>query len=174
MALLPVLWGSSKIDFTQPFAATALPCFAGTMLLVCFLLLYVTLERVKSRADAGRVSNPGDSPSFTKAADGTVSIAEYDAVKVKEARQQLIVSACIGGALYFKMGYTHPLLAMCVMQPMQLVDNKAIWIYLLGRDGPEYARPWSPPGGTNPLQQWAERKKQEAEAAEAARKAKNE
>ena len=50
------------------------------------------------------------------------------------------------------------------LQPMQLLDNKAMAIHLRGKGGaPGYERPFKVEA-TNPLAAWAEKKKAEAEA----------
>mmetsp|Transcript_18585 Transcript_18585/g.31091 ORF Transcript_18585/g.31091 Transcript_18585/m.31091 type:complete len:228 (-) Transcript_18585:323-1006(-) len=163
LIMLPVLWASSKVDWTEPTADFALSTTAIVIFVICVMLIQATLRRIENKADPGRVRDPGDSQHYTKRADGTVSIAEYDSAKVKEARTQLLMSAAIGVFLYVKWQFTQPMLVMCLMQPMQLYDNKALHIYLRGCSGDEYNRPWAAPGGANPLQQWVERKKKEME-----------
>ena len=76
-----------------------------------------------------------------------------------------MMSVGIAIFLNYKWQYTQPMVIMLFMQPMQMYDNKAIQIHLLGKSGPEYERPWAAAGADNPLAQWAERKKAEAEAA---------
>ena len=49
-----------------------------------------------------------------------------------------------------------------LMNFFNVYDCKAVLIHLLGWT---VERPWTPPASANPLQQWAERKKAEAEEA---------
>ena len=51
---------------------------------------------------------------------------------------------------------------MSIQQPLALWDNKAMQIYILGK---QHERPWAAANADNPLAQWAERKKREAEEA---------
>ena len=53
------------------------------------------------------------------------------------------------------------------MQPMQLFENKAIAVHMRGKTGAAYERPWKAENSSNPLAQWAEKKKAEAAAADA-------
>lgn len=53
------------------------------------------------------------------------------------------------------------------MQPMQLFDNNAIKIHLLGFKEESYPRPWASANANNPLAAWAEKKKEEQAAREA-------
>lgn len=48
-----------------------------------------------------------------------------------------------------------------LMQPLQLYDNKAVHIHLLGKSGPGYERPWKSANANNPLKAWAEKKSEE-------------
>ena len=50
---------------------------------------------------------------------------------------------------------------------MQLFENKAIAVHMRGKSGAAYARPWKAENASNPIAQWAERKKAEAAEAEA-------
>ena len=52
------------------------------------------------------------------------------------------------------------------MQPMQLFENKAIAVHMRGKTGAAYERPWKAENSSNPLAQWAEKKKAEHEQAE--------
>jgi hypothetical protein len=169
MAMLPVLWATGKIDFEQPNAKLALPVVATTMLLLCTLFLFATMRRIVAVNSRAKVADPGDSQNFTRAEDGSVTEVEYDLAKVKEARTALLMSAAIGTFMYIQWGYVQPISIMCIMQPMQLYENKAIQVHMLGRTGPEYARPWA---ANNPMQGFIERKKKEAEEAQHADQAK--
>merc|ERR1719487_2880236 len=100
-----------------------------------------------------------------KAADGSVSVRSYDNAKLQEAKMQLVMSAAISFFVHFHWGYTQPLVIMSVMQPLQLMSNKAIEVHIRGKSGPGYERPWKADTSGNPLAQWAEKKKAEAEAA---------
>ena len=54
-----------------------------------------------------------------------------------------------------------------IVQPLTLWDNPAMHIYLRGKSGPGYERPWKSANADNPLAQWAEKKKEEAAMADA-------
>ena len=79
-----------------------------------------------------------------------------------------MMSAAIAVGVHWKWGYTQPLVLLCFMQPLQLLDNKALRIHLLGASGPDYERPWAAANADNPLAQWAERKRNEQQEAQAA------
>ena len=59
--------------------------------------------------------------------------------------------------------YLQPLLMTCIMNLFHLYDCKPLHIHLLGK---KIVRPWAAPQAANPLQQWAERKKAEAQDAQ--------
>lgn len=163
--MLPVLWASNKIDWTQPTAQSCLLCAFGVVVVGLLLLAQTTLKAISRAQDAGRVANPGDGPYMPeKAEDGTVSVQQYDTAKVKELKMQFMMSIGVVTFMHIKFGYTQPLLIMCIMQPMQFWALQAFHIHLRGV-APEgsYARPWAKADANNPLAQWAERKKAEAE-----------
>ena len=85
------------------------------------------------------------------------------------ARTALFMSAAIGSFMFIQWGYTQPIVMMCVMQPLQLWDCKALHVHLRGKEGcAGYERPWKAANAGNPLAQWAEKKKEEQEAAQRA------
>lgn len=53
------------------------------------------------------------------------------------------------GFIHYKWETAVPLATQFVMLPMKLYQSKLVQIYLLGRDGPEYVRPFKQP--ENPL-----------------------
>ena len=99
-----------------------------------------------------------------KAADGSVSACAYDVAKLREQKLQYMMGAAIASFVHLTWGWTQPLLVMSVTQPLQLWDNKALQIHLFGKT---FERPWAAPGADNPLAQWAERKKAEAQETQA-------
>ena len=128
------------------------------------------MRRVRRLNDTARVSSPGTSMYITKedcAEDGSCSVCQYDKAKLNEAKLQLILGTAIATFVHLKWGYTQPLLLMSIMQPFQLYENKAVQIHMLGRSGEGFERPWAAANADNPLAQWAERKKAEAEAEKA-------
>ena len=48
--------------------------------------------------------------------DGTVSFEQYDNLMTREVRLGVVMSVFISGAVFWKWGTVHPLIAMCVMQ----------------------------------------------------------
>ena len=127
-------------------------------------MLQLTLLKIGAAKDTARVAKPGDSQFFSnKAEDGSVSAEEYDTAKTKETRTQLLMGGGVCTFLHFQFGYIQPLLMTCVMNLFHLWDCKAVHIHLLGK---QVERPWAAAAAANPLQQWAERKKAEAEAAQ--------
>ena len=132
-----------------------------------------------------------------KGTDGTVSVRVYDNAKLQEAKMQLVMSAAMSLFVHFQWGYTQPLIILsaraiqplashtfvCVfqfsplsrslsppsydtgfMQPMQILTNPAMHANVLGK---AVERPFKSEQANNPLAQWAERKKAEADAAAA-------
>ena len=127
--------------------------------------LYLTLLKVKAaKGNERRVKGPGQSQFYTiKEEDDTVSVGEYDAGKVKETLLQLGLGVCVMCVMHFKWGYVQPLMIHCLLQPSQVWDCKAVQVHLRGKEA-EYPRPWKI-GGGSPIEAWAQRKKEEMEAA---------
>ncbi len=162
-AMLPVLWLSSKIDFTDPQNVLLLQMVFGTVMLCGYALIQLALRRAAKLNDQSRVADPGRLTHLRddqKAADGSVSACAYDMAKLNESRMQYVMGAMVAVFIYTMWGWTQPMMVMSVSQPLQLLDNKALLIYLRGH---QYARPWKAASADNPLAQWAERKKAEAE-----------
>ena len=90
-------------------------------------------------------------------------VSEYDAGKVKETLLQLGLGVCVMCVMHFKWGYVQPLMIHCLLQPSQVWDCKAVQVHLRGKEA-EYPRPWKL-GGGSPIEAWAQRKKEEMEAA---------
>jgi len=167
LVLLPAMWASNKVDWTQPEKQGMLLGAFGLVVLTGYLLLQYTLRLIAQKNDQGRVSDPGDGPSMpAKAEDGTISVYEYDTAKLKELKMQFMMSVGITTFLHVKWAYTQPVLLLCLMQPMTFYQMQAFHIHLRGvpAEG-SYARPWAKPQSDNPLAQWAENKKKEAEEA---------
>jgi len=164
LVALPVIWISGKIDFTNPQNVQTLRIWFCFVMTCGYLALQLAIQRCKRKNEATRVATPGTSMYLKdedKAADGSVSARTYDNAKLQEAKMQFVMSAAISFFVHFQWGYTQPLVLMSVMQPMQLFDNPALAIHLRGKPG---ERPFKAAAG-NPLAQWAEKKKAEAEAA---------
>merc|ERR1719453_1587582 len=164
--MLPVLWGSGKINFDDEDNKFYLLCTFGAVAALGYALIQLTVFKVKRLNDMGRVANPGNISFLSddmKAEDGSVSIRQYDTAKLQESKLQFVMTAGISTFMHLKWGYTQPLVMLCIMLPLQLWDNKAVALHVLGRDvGP---RPWATADANNPIAQWAERKKAEAEGA---------
>jgi len=162
-AMLPALWASNKIDMEDKSNIYYLQVTFFLVLALAVSVLQLTQGKIDAAKDAARVEKPGDSQHFTnKAEDGSVSVQEYDGAKVKETRTQLMMSGAIVGFLHFQFGYVQPLLMTSLMNFFNIYDCKPVLIHLLGRT---VERPWTAPASANPLQQWAEKKKAEAEEA---------
>jgi len=166
MAMLPILWGSNKINWDNPMSLLTLQITFGAVLLLGICLLQLTLLKIAAAKDTSRVLKPGDSQHFTKSADGTVSTEEYDTAKTKETRGQLVMGGAICTFLHYQFTYIQPLLMTSIMNLFHIYDCKAVLIHLFGF---KVKRPWAAGAAANPLQQWAEKKKEEA-SAEAAKK----
>ena len=171
LIMLPVLWTCNKIDFTQDQNVTILRAVFATAMICGYLALTFCISKVKRRNDGDRVADPGTSmylKDADKAADGSVSVRTYDNAKLQEAKMQFVMSGAISCFVHLQWGYTQPLVIMSIMQPLQLLDNKAVQVHLRGKSGPGYERPWKAAASGNPLAQWAENKKAEAERMSAA------
>ena len=175
LVMLPALWLSHKIDFEDKTNIQLLQATFFVVLAFSVGALQLTLSKIETAKDTARVKKPSDSSHYTKAEDGSVSVQEYDTAKVKETRQQLMMSGAIVSFLHFQFGYVQPLLMTSLMNFFNVYDCKAVPIHFLGQ---KIERPWTPAASANPLQQWAERKKTESEEArqeseaEAAKKSK--
>ena len=122
------------------------------------------VEEQAAKGNERRVKGPGQSQFYTiKEEDDTVSVGEYDAGKVKETLLQLGLGVCVMCVMHFKWGYVQPLMIHCLLQPSQVWDCKAVQVHLRGKEA-EYPRPWKI-GGGSPIEAWAQRKKEEMEAA---------
>ena len=163
-AMLPVIWGSGKIDFENETNKFYLLCTFGCVIAIGYAMIQLTVFKVRRLNDTARVKNPGTSTYLgddQKAEDGSVSVRQYDHAKLQESKMQFVMTAAISSFVHLKWGYTQPLVMLCIMLPLQIWDNKAVALHMLGRDvGP---RPWAAADANNPLAQWAERKKAEAE-----------
>jgi len=164
LVLLPVLWTSNKVDWEVPSNVIMLRVAFGVVLVIAACLLQFALLKIAAAKDHTKVKNPGDSQHLTKAEDGSCTAMEYDLAKAKETRTQLLMGGCICIGVHYKFGYMQPLLMTCIMNLFHLYDCKPLHIHLLGK---KVERPWAAPAAANPLQQWAEKKKAEAAAAEA-------
>lgn len=171
VAFLPIMWQANKVDFTNQENRQILLVAFCTVVALGWLAIQLAVVRIKRKNDSGRVLNPGSTVQVDeqKAADGSVSVCSYDKAFLQQAKMQFMMIAAVGTFLHLQWGYTQPLLLMCIMQPLQLWDNKALAVHLRGRSGPGYERPWKATHAGNPLAQWAEKKRAEAE--EAAKKA---
>eukprot|EP00325_Prymnesiales_sp_UTEX-LB-985_P030824 CAMPEP_0174728336 /NCGR_PEP_ID=MMETSP1094-20130205/51536_1 /TAXON_ID=156173 /ORGANISM="Chrysochromulina brevifilum, Strain UTEX LB 985" /LENGTH=201 /DNA_ID=CAMNT_0015930231 /DNA_START=7 /DNA_END=612 /DNA_ORIENTATION=+ len=168
LVLLPVMWGSSKLNLDDPTNLLILQCVFGAVIGTAYLLLQFATFRAKRQNNITPVANPGTSQYLSdsdKAEDGSVTARAYDVAKLSESKLQLVMSAAITCFIHVKWQYTQPLLMISIMQPMQLWDNPAMHIHLRGKSGPGYERPWKGANADNPLAQWAEKKKAEAEEA---------
>ena len=126
LVMLPAMWASHKVDWTQPTAQSALLAVFGVVVLVGFAMVQYTLKQIYKAKPTGRVEDPGEGAYFpTKAADGTISELEYDVAKVKELKTQFMMSVGMVTFLHIKWGYTQPILIMCLMQPMQFWGMQA-------------------------------------------------
>ena len=170
--LLPIamFYGSGKVNWEDETNLNMLRASFYFFMFGCMTMIQLTKRKCHSTADKSRVANPGESSSFTKAEDGTVSAMQYDLAKVGEAQTQLMIGICVVLGIHFKWGYAQPLLVSGVMQAIQVFENKAVQAHVFGA---EVVRPYAAAGGGGPLQQWAERKKREAEEEAEARNKKD-
>jgi len=163
-AMLPVLFLSSKIDFAKPDNLLLLQMCFGTVIIGGYALIQLALYRARKVNDQSRVADPGKMMHLRdedKAADGSVSAVCYDMAKLNESKMQWMMGAGMGTFVHLNWGWTQPLIVMAITQPLQLLDNKAVLIYLRGH---KYERPFPDARANNPLAQWAERKQAEAAA----------
>jgi len=163
-AVLPVLWLSGKIDFKDQQNLITLQVVFGTIITAGYCMIQLSLSRARVVNNTARVVQPGKSMYLLDehlAADGSCSACAYDMAKLKESKMQFVMGAAIGAFMFLGWGWTQPLLVMSVTQPLALLDNKALLIYMRGH---VYERPWAAANADNPLAQWAERKQAEAEA----------
>mmetsp|Transcript_4661 Transcript_4661/g.12413 ORF Transcript_4661/g.12413 Transcript_4661/m.12413 type:complete len:197 (+) Transcript_4661:103-693(+) len=163
--MLPILWGSGKIDFKEPNNLQILQIVFTCMIGISYIAIQMAINKAHKANDKSRVMDPGASSHLSdddKAADGSVSACAYDLAKLKEAKTQLVMSSAISSFIHMYFGWTQPLLVMSVTQPLTVFDNNALKIHMFGA---QIERPWKAANADNPLAQWAERK--QAEAAEA-------
>lgn len=176
--MLPVLWSSNKVDWADEHNLLMLRTAACVVVALCISLLLVAYSRASGSKSDERVQKPGAGQFLPKegdakmAADGSVSVKVYDVAMIKEAMMQFGMSVVIISVMHIKWAYTQPLLMVCIMQPLQIWDNKGMHVHLRGASGPGYERPWKKAAGGNPLQDWAEKKKTEMAEAEAEEKKK--
>ena len=165
LAMMPMMWLSGKIDFADEFNLNLLRSIFAVVVVLSGATLYFTLLKVKAaKGNERRVKGPGQSQFYTiKEEDDTVSVGEYDAGKGKETLLQLGLGVCVMCVMHFKWGYVQPLMIHCLLQPSQVWDCKAVQVHLRGKEA-EHPRPWKL-GGGSPIEAWAQRKKEEMEAA---------
>jgi hypothetical protein len=158
-AMLPILWLSQKIDFTDPQNLLLLQMVFGTVMLGGYFLIQLAMRRAATLNDQTRVANPGKMANLAadkKAADGSCTACAYDVAKLKESQMQYVMGAVVAIVIYSVWGWTQPMMVLSVSQPMQLLDNKALLIYLRGHT---YERPWA---AADPLKQWMESQPEQA------------
>jgi hypothetical protein len=159
LAMLPILWLAQKTDFTDPQNLLLLQMVFGTVMLGGYFLIQLAMRRAATLNDQTRVANPGKMINLAedkKAADGSCTACAYDVAKLKESQMQYVMGAIVAIVVYSVWGWTQPMMVMSVTQPMQLLDNKALLIYLRGHT---YERPWA---AADPLKQWAESRTEQA------------
>ena len=165
--MLPAMWLTGKIDFTNTENKNMLQIVFGFVLFVGYMLIQFSVRKVRKANDTSRVAEPGTSMYIKdedKAQDGSVSARQYDHAKLQESKMQFMMSAAVSAFVHIKWEYTQPIVIMCIMLPLQIWDNKAVRLHMFGLDvGP---RPWAAANADNPLAQWAEKKKAEHEQAE--------
>ena len=87
MLMLPLLWMSGKVEWTEPRLHLLRTGFVSVMILGSLLVQW-TMIIVARKKDTARLKEPGPGQYIdqAKAADGSVSIEEYDLAKLKEVR----------------------------------------------------------------------------------------
>lgn len=157
---LPTMWLSRQIDFEDGDNWIRLQAIFATMIIFGFAALQLALRRARLRNDPARVQ-PGSMryPDHERMADGSVSACTYDMAKLREAKKAFFMGAGFACGLCALCGWTLPIVLASVTLPLQLLDNKAVMIYLRGHT---YERPWGGTHEDNPVRQWMEQKQQEA------------
>ena len=159
--VLPMIWLSRQIDFEDPQNLFALQMMFFTVIAAGVAAIQTAIKLARLTDDRARVFNPGglmQFPAEQRMADGSVSACTYDVAKINEAKTTLLMGAGIAYCTFAMCGSTLPMILFSVMQPLQLLDSKALMIYLCGRT---YQRPWAAPNANHPLKQSMERKQQE-------------
>ena len=161
VVVLPVCFLSKQLDFDNLDNWIALQSVFATVMVAGYAALQLALRRARQRNDSARVLNPGSVvqfPDHERMADGSVSACTYDVAKLREAKKAFFMGATIACGLCAICGWVMPMVVASVTLPLQLLDNKALMIYLRGHT---YARPWGVAHADNPVRQWMEQKQEE-------------
>ena len=116
--VLPILWGSNKINLDDPDNMLVLQCVFVTVIALGYGLIQVAIFRARRTNDQSRVLNPGSSTYIHEedtAQDGSVSARVYDVAKLRESKLQFLMSAGMVVFLNLKWSYTQPLLMICAL-----------------------------------------------------------
>jgi len=156
LIMMPIMYYGNQIVWDKERIFLLEAVFLAVMV-SGFCALQACLLIVARKQDKGRVLEGGDATIFVStdalAADGSMSVHDYDTAKLNVTRMQLLVSAGIVWAVHAQWETQTPLLMISVVTPMQLWECKAIAIHLLGM---QYKRPWAAASPGNPLAAWAE------------------
>ena len=158
VVILPLCFLSKQINFDDLDNWIALQSVFGTVMLAGYAALQLALRRARQRNDPARVLNPGSAmqfPDHERMADGSVSACTYDVAKLREAKKAFFMGVAVSCGLCVICGWVMPMIVASVTLPLQLLDNKALMIYLRGHT---YARPW---GGAHAVRKWMEQKQEE-------------
>lgn len=74
-----------------------------------------------------------------------MTIQEYDNKEIMDMIKNTAMPILIIGFIHYKWESTVPLATQFVMLPMRLWQSKIFQIYILGREGPDYERPFKQP-----------------------------
>ena len=168
VVVLPLCFLSRQLDFDNLDNWIALQSVFATVMVAGYATLQLALRRARQRNDPERVLNPGSMlqfPDHERMADGAVSACTYDLAKLREAKKAFLMGAAVSCGLCGLCGWVMPMVVASVTLPLQLLDNKALMIYLRGHT---YARPWGVAHADNPVRQWMEQKQEEGSRRKAA------
>ena len=140
--MLPVLFLTGQIDFTQPgnVDMARLVFLLGNFAIA--MVTQRTLMCVKKVANPKRIAEPGPVWAPYASEDGSISVEQHDAMVVQGLQRKQFLSFLLIGALHYYWKLIPPLLVSCFIGVKGLYDCPAVHIYLFGTDEAAYTRPW--------------------------------
>lgn len=150
--MMPTVWVARSIDWNEENTFYLRIGF-GLLHLVAFAVLGLVYQRIQATPNEKKIKVPKKQQPFGANPEGEepeeMTIQEYDMKEIMEMIKSTAMPVLIIGFIHYKWETAIPLATQFVMLPMKLYQSKLVQIYLLGRDGPEYTRPFKQP--ENPL-----------------------
>jgi len=139
----PISYLSTWIDWEE----TGLLIYVRLAFLLVQALLFVAAfyihQNILMHPDNKKITAPV--PSFfgkTSSKTETLTVTEYDEREWRSLFRGLLIVTVVVSFLHLYSHYIIPLLVMIVVGPFRLWSNKLFQIYIMGKTGADYQRPF--------------------------------